>query len=64
MNQILESQQIPLTCELWGVYFDDFGENWPRYNGTALYLTGYDHIQWLSLYVIIFLCVYVCVSLA
>ena len=25
------------TGELWGVCSGDFGENWPRYNGTALY---------------------------
>ena len=23
--------------EVWGVFCDDFGQNWPRYNGTALY---------------------------
>ena len=23
--------------EIWGVYYEDCGENWPRYNGTALY---------------------------
>ena len=28
---------LTLTCELWGVYCSEFGENWPRYNGTALY---------------------------
>ena len=22
----------------WGVYCEDLGENWPRYNGTALYV--------------------------
>ena len=22
-----------LTCELWGVFRDDLGENWSRYNG-------------------------------
>ena len=27
-----------LTGELWGVYCDEFGETWPRYNGTALYI--------------------------
>ena len=27
-----------LTGELWGVYWEEFGENRPRYNGTALYL--------------------------
>ena len=26
-----------LTGELWGVYCEDLGENWPRYNGTTLY---------------------------
>ena len=25
---------LALTGELWGVYCGDFGENWPRYNGT------------------------------
>ena len=29
--------RIALTGELYGVFGDDFGENWPRYNGTALY---------------------------
>ena len=28
---------LALTGELCGVYCEDFGENWPRYNGTALY---------------------------
>ena len=28
---------LTLTGELWGVYCEDFGENRPRYNGTALY---------------------------
>ena len=26
-----------LTEELWGVYCEELEENWPRYNGTALY---------------------------
>ena len=29
---------LALTGELWGVYCDDLGKNWPRYNGTALYV--------------------------
>ena len=29
---------LTLTGELWGVYYKEFGENWPRYNGTALYV--------------------------
>ena len=28
------------TGELWGVYCGEFGENWPRYSGTALYTVG------------------------
>ena len=34
------SDHIPylaLTGTLWGVFSEDFGENWPRFNGTALY---------------------------
>ena len=29
---------LALMGELWVVFCEDFGENWPRYNGTALYL--------------------------
>ena len=29
--------------ELWGVFCEDFGENWPRYNITALYQTSGKH---------------------
>ena len=40
---ILKLQQtylsyFSLTGELWGVYFEDFGENELRYNVTALYI--------------------------
>ena len=28
---------LALTGELWGVNYENFEENWPRYNGTALY---------------------------
>ena len=27
----------PKWGDLWGVHCEEFGENWPRYNGTALY---------------------------
>ena len=41
MTSSWESQQTPipltLTSELWGVYCEDLGENWPRHIGTALY---------------------------
>ena len=29
---------LALTGELWGVYCEDFCENWPRYNGNAFYI--------------------------
>ena len=32
-----DTPYMALTGELWSVYREDFGENWPRYNGTALY---------------------------
>ena len=32
-----DTPYLALTGELWGVYCEDLGENWPRYNGTALY---------------------------
>ena len=28
---------LALTGKLWGVYYEDFGANWPCYYGTALY---------------------------
>ena len=36
---IIDTPYLALTGELWGVYCEDLGENWPRYNGTALYFT-------------------------
>ena len=35
----MDTPYLALTGELWGVYCEDFGETWPRYNGTALYMT-------------------------
>ena len=32
-----DTPYLALTGELWGVYCEDLGENWPRYSGTALY---------------------------
>ena len=34
---ITDTPYLALAGELWGVYYDKFEENWPRYNGTALY---------------------------
>ena len=32
-----DTQYLALMGELWDAYCKDFGENWPCYNGTALY---------------------------
>ena len=32
----MKRKSAALTGELWGVYCEDFRENWPRYNGTVL----------------------------
>ena len=37
MTAAKRKSDFKLTSELWGVCGEDFGENWPRYNGTALY---------------------------
>ena len=29
------AQYLALTDKIWGVLCEDFGENWPRYIGTA-----------------------------
>ena len=31
-----DTPYLALTGKVWVVYCDDFGENWPRYNSTAL----------------------------
>ena len=33
-----DTQLIALMGKLWRVFSDAFSENWPHYNGTALYL--------------------------
>ena len=33
-----DTPYLALTGELWGVFCEDFEENWSRYNGTILYL--------------------------
>ena len=32
-----DTPYFALAGELWGVFCNDFGENFPRYNGIALY---------------------------
>ena len=36
-NLTRDTPHLALTGELWGVYCEDFGENWPHHNGTALF---------------------------
>ena len=36
---------LALTGKLWVVYCEDFRENWPCYNGTALYLLRYQSVN-------------------
>ena len=37
-NLTTDTSYLALTGALWGVYCEDLGENWPHYNGTALYI--------------------------
>ena len=37
-----DTPYLALRGELLGVYFENLGENWPCYNGTALYLFQMD----------------------
>ena len=38
-----DTPYLALTGELWGVFCEYLRENWPRYNGTALYLVSHRH---------------------
>ena len=33
-----DTPYLALTGELWDVFYEYVWENWPRYNGTALYM--------------------------
>ena len=33
-----DTPYLSIMGKLWGVYYEDFEENWPCYNGTALYM--------------------------
>ena len=40
-----DTPYLALTGEIWAVFCEDSGENWPRYKGTALKLApGVTHI--------------------
>ena len=45
-----DTPYIAITGELWGVFYEDLGENWPLYNDIALYLNHYTKVP-LSKYV-------------
>ena len=36
-NITTDTPYLALRGELWGAYWEDLGENWPRLNGTAVY---------------------------
>ena len=36
---IRDASHLALTGDLWCVFCQNFGENWPHYNGTILYIT-------------------------
>ena len=38
MTTTEHDSDFQLMGELCGVYYENFEENWPRYNGTALYM--------------------------
>ena len=51
-SQTLDSQNttyLALKGELWGVFYEDFGENWLHYKGTALYIAPRYNSTWLYL---------------
>ena len=39
------TEYIALTGELWGVYYENFKENWQRYNDTALNIEKINYIH-------------------
>ena len=43
-NVTIEVVKQNTTDELWGVFYEHFEENWPRYNGTALYTYSYQEL--------------------
>ena len=42
----IDTPYLVLTSELWGVYCEDLGENWPRYDGTHSLGLHEDVIKW------------------
>ena len=46
-----DTPYLALTGELWGVYYENFEENWPRYNGTVLYQVNLNHMNFFSTFV-------------
>ena len=44
-----DTPYLALAGELWGVFCEDFAENWPRYNDTAMYIKISSHNPHLAL---------------
>ena len=40
-----DTPKLALMCQLCGVYYEDLGDNWPRYNDIALYVSD-SHVPW------------------
>ena len=38
-----DNPYLPFTGELWDVFYENLGENLPRYIGTALFMSLYCH---------------------
>ena len=47
INQSLNLKDTPylaLMGEIWCSFCENFGENWPGYNGIALYITNFSEL--------------------
>ena len=58
-----DTPYLALTGELWDVFCEDLGDNWLRYNGTALYIESGTHVTnplWAHILNLIKICVAFC----
>ena len=54
MTATEHKSDFKFTGELWGVCYENFEENWSRYNGTALYVhCFYEGLRAADIYKII-----------
>ena len=45
LKNTTDTPYLTLTGQLWGVCYEDIGENWLLYNGTALY---FSIVKWIN----------------